>query len=107
MSGSNLPEVYRPLIKRCARGDFWMPTLSAEVDRPASFATRQQAEEWMADNLPKLIKAGVKVRRCLCCQGQFLSHGAHNRMCQTCRSVGSAEASPVSFSFKRRSASHV
>ena len=31
-------------------------------------------------------RPGAKVRPCLCCQRQFYSEGAHNRICDICKS---------------------
>lgn len=37
----------------------------------------------------------VKTRRCLCCQREFRSEGAHNRLCEPCRRKA-ADISPYS-----------
>jgi hypothetical protein len=37
----------------------------------------------------------VKRRNCLRCDREFLSEGPHHRLCQTCRQVIAASASPV------------
>lgn len=29
--------------------------------------------------------AGLKARQCICCRKNFMSEGAHNRMCDRCR----------------------
>ncbi len=102
-----LPDEYKRLVLRVMSGDFEVTSIPARIDCPSSFRTRKKAEDWLADHLPALNDAGVKLRRCLCCQGQFLSLGAHNRMCQACRRAVSAEGVPASFSYRNRRAAHV
>lgn len=38
-------------------------------------------------------------RLCMNCQTEFDSEGPHNRMCNSCRHLGSAEADPCGYSF--------
>lgn len=104
---SSLPDEYKRLVLRVTSGDFEVTSIPMQIDCPSSFRTRKKAEDWLAANLTALNDAGVKVRRCLCCQGQFLSLGAHNRMCQPCRRAVSAEGIPASFSHRKLGAAHV
>jgi hypothetical protein len=50
--------------------------------------------EWWMDDMPvgirQLLAGGSKVsRHCLCCSRSFSSAGAHNRLCDDCRTPGS------------------
>ena len=107
MSKSPLPEEYRELVNGCRVGGYEITGVPVSLERPPYFRYRDEAEAWLEDNLPRVVAAGVKLRRCLCCQKQFMSLGAGNRMCQPCRRLPDSDGMPASFSFRRRSAAHV
>lgn len=106
MPRTALPEEYRALIIG-GKGDYSISGIPARLDHPLTFPSRDKAETWLAENLSKVVAAGVKQRFCLCCHKPFLSLGAGNRMCQPCRRLPDSDGMPVSFSFRRRSAAHV
>lgn len=55
-------------------------------DRGIQQGATDRAHSSAQDRLEMLErKAGMKTRRCITCQAQFHSEGAHNRMCQKCR----------------------
>lgn len=53
----------------------------------------------VARNAAAARAKGKKERPCVCCGQTFLSEGIHNRLCNSCRKRGSAEAMPVGYSF--------
>lgn len=56
------------------------------------FETRAEAEAWAAREAEKLpSNRRAKVRGCITCGKSFLSEGAHNRMCDTCRCAARAD----------------
>jgi hypothetical protein len=107
MAVSSLPVEYKHLVIRVMNRDFAIVSIPERIDCPSSFRTRAKAEDWLVANLDALQNAGVKLRLCLCCNRQFLSLGAHHRMCQPCRRLPDSDGMPVSFSYRRRSAAHV
>lgn len=48
--------------------------------------------------------AGKTQRNCLCCRKAFMSEGPHNRMCDTCRRLGTEIQSPYGLAPIRRRA---
>lgn len=46
------------------------------------FGNHSLAADCMAN---KERRANIKIRPCMCCQANFESEGAHNRMCDKCR----------------------
>lgn len=55
------------------------------------FPTRAKAEAWLTEQLSRLDPRRVpRDRPCLCCGRPFLSEGAHNRLCASCRVRGNA-----------------
>lgn len=48
----------------------------------------RRAHEAAAASGPKTRPKPGTVRPCLCCRKDFLSEGAHNRLCNRCRALG-------------------
>jgi hypothetical protein len=67
---------------------------------PEQFATYSAAcavVGWR--NKEAALASKQKERACMTCRTLFASEGPHNRMCNRCRQVGSAECDPVGYSF--------
>jgi len=98
--------VKRPFVT-VDRGFFYVRGLPDAIASPGRFDTRRAAEVWLAgkaDLLASIREAEAEARKgkqrpCMCCQALFLSDGPHNRLCDPCRKRGSAEGSPVGYSF--------
>ena len=57
-----------------------LPTMSP------NFRTRAEADLWMREQVAKLpASCQPRERACLCCGHRFMSEGAHNRLCTSCR----------------------
>ena len=94
-----LPKKFYTLVRRISSTQFQV-MVPAGVTDPGLFKTREGAEAWLDANRDQVL-AGKQMRSrdCLCCGKRFMSEGNHNRMCGPCRHRGSAEGSPVGYSF--------
>ena len=51
-----------------------------------TFAFRDRAERWLAEQLAKMpAHSRPRERSCLCCSASFASDGRHHRLCKACR----------------------
>lgn len=63
------------------------------------FRSRAKAEAWIAEQEAKLPKTRQRRERaCMCCGRDFMSDGAHNRLCDGCRK---ADGGPVPMGIMR------
>lgn len=75
-----------PRVERMHNGAF--EALGLPATSPV-FPTRAAAEVWLRAEMSKMPRARQpQVRPCMCCQREFNSDGAHNRLCDPCRRRG-------------------
>ena len=67
---------------------------------PSAIYTNERYAKSVARQKSGLVKKDKwPTRPCMCCREPFPSEGIHNRLCNTCRNRGSAEAMPAGYSF--------
>jgi hypothetical protein len=80
---------FRPVKDWSATDDKALLELAAGNVSPGVMATRfGRSEVSVTNRLRQLEEAGrprKTKRQCMCCKGDFMSDGPHNRLCNRCR----------------------
>lgn len=86
MSVPRIASLTGPRVERMHNGAF--EALGLPASSPI-FPTRAAAEGWLRTEMAKLpARHQPRLRPCMCCQREFKSDGAHNRLCNNCRLRG-------------------
>jgi hypothetical protein len=94
-----LDRKFAAMVRRLSSSEFEIVGLpNGQISPP--FQYRDEAEAWLAAQVPKLELDRSKrgPRACICCGHGFESEGIHNRMCGSCRLRASQDQdAPFSF----------
>jgi DNA-directed RNA polymerase specialized sigma24 family protein len=80
------------IAQRMQRGGHSLTVIAEALGRSVGQVHRHLAQGRPAAAPAK--KREKTLRSCLCCRRHFLSEGAHNRMCDTCRRRSDSQRNP-------------
>ena len=87
MNGGPWTDADDQLLKDLAVEGLTVPQIAARLGRTAGAVGGRMHRTGITFAAIRAKGDGMKVRPCLCCGMTFVSEGAHNRMCDRCRTL--------------------